>query len=284
MLIGLSGGTGFIGRYVRQDLARRQIETVLLSRRNIDPKELSSNETVKVCDIADVNVDIYREMGQPSVFIHLAWGGLPNYESSHHIARELPSQVNFLGRLINGGLKSLVVAGTCLEYGLQAGRLIESATNTPVTAYGRAKDDLRKYIENRIDRERFNLTWARLFYLFGEGQSSNSLYSSLCSALDSGEQEFKMSEGTQVRDFLDVQTAAKTLVDLALLNTDIGVVNVCSGEPVSVNAFVESIILKKNASINLVRGVVPYPEYEAKSFWGSNEKLMDLLAGTKAVD
>lgn len=284
MLIGLSGATGFIGRHVRQDLACREIETVILTRRHIDSEELSSNETVKVCDIADVNADIYQEMGQPSVFIHLAWGGLPNYESSHHIEKELLSQVNFIGRLIDGGLRSLVVTGTCLEYGLQEGRLIESATNTPVTAYGKAKDDLRKYIENRIDRAQFNLTWARLFYLFGAGQSSNSLYSSLCSALDSGEQEFKMSEGEQIRDFLDVQTVAKTLVDLALLNTDIGVVNVCSGEPVSVNAFVESIILKKNASISLVRGVVPYPKYEPKSFWGSNEKLMGLLAGMKGVD
>lgn len=284
MLVGLSGATGFLGRHVRQDLARRQIETVLVSRRHIDSEELSSNETVIVCDIAEANADIFQQLRRPSVFIHLAWGGLPNYESAHHIVKELPLQVNFLGRLIDGGLKSLVVTGTCLEYGLQEGRLIESATSTPTVAYGIAKDDLRRYIENRSDRSQFNLTWARLFYLFGEGQASNSLYSSLSSALDSGEKEFKMSEGKQVRDFLDVQIAAKTLVELALLNRDIGVVNVCSGEPVSVNAFVESIILKKNTSINLVRGVVPYPEYEPESFWGSNEKLMDLLAEPKELD
>lgn len=283
MLVGLSGATGFLGRHVRQDLAHRAIETVLLSRGHIDPRELSGNETVKVCDIADANVDIYQEMRQPSVFIHLAWGGLPNYESAYHVFKELPLQVNFLSRLIDGGLKSLVVTGTCLEYGLQEGRLIESATTIPTVAYGIAKNDLRRYIENRSDRSQFNLTWARLFYLFGKGQASNSLYSSLCSALGSGEKEFKMSEGNQVRDFLDVQTAAKTLVELALLNRDIGIVNVCSGEPVSVNAFVESIILKKNTSINLVRGVVPYPEYEPKSFWGSNDKLMDLLAEPKEL-
>jgi len=277
MLVGLSGATGFLGRHVRQDLASREIETVLLSRCQIGPQELSNNETVKVCDMADVNAEIYQDIGEPIVFIHLAWGGLPNYESLHHTERELPSQVNFIERLLDGGLKSLVVTGTCLEYGMQEGRLIESATNSPTTAYGKAKDDLHKYIENRIDRARFNLTWTRFFYLFGEGQSSNSLYSSLCSALDSGEQDFMMSEGGQVRDFLDVKIAAKMLVDLALLNKDIGVVNVCSGKPVSVNAFVESIILTKNTSINLVRGIVPYPEYEPKSFWGSNEKLMNLL-------
>jgi len=283
MQVGLSGATGFLGRHVRQDLASREVETILLSRRQIDPQELSSNETVKVCDIANIGAEIYQEIGEPNVFIHLAWGGLPNYESLHHIARELPSQINFIGQLIDGGLKSLVVTGTCLEYGMQEGRMIESAANSPTTAYGRAKDDLHKYIENRIDRTRFNLTWTRLFYLFGEGQSSNSLYSSLCSALDSGEQDFMMSEGEQVRDFLDVRTAAKMLVDLALLNMNIGVVNVCSSNPVSVNAFVESIILKKNASINLVRGVVPYPEYEPKSFWGSNEKLMNLVGGQKEL-
>jgi dTDP-6-deoxy-L-talose 4-dehydrogenase (NAD+) len=283
MLVGVTGATGFLGRHVRQDLAHREIESVLVSRRHIDSRELSSNETVIVCDIAEINADIFQQLRQPSVVIHLAWGGLPNYESAHHIARELPSQVNFIGQLLDGGLKSLVVAGTCLEYGLQEGRLTESATSTPTTAYGRAKDDLHKYIENRTDRAQFNLTWARLFYVFGDGQSSNSLYSSLCAALDSGEKEFKMSKGEQIRDFLAVQTVAKTLVDLALLNMDIGVVNVCSGEPVSVNAFVESIIVKKKASINLRRGVVPYPEYEPKSSWGSTAKLTDLLSRSKEL-
>jgi hypothetical protein len=30
--------------------------------------------------------------GQPDVFIHLAWAGLPNYKSIHHFEGGLPSQ------------------------------------------------------------------------------------------------------------------------------------------------------------------------------------------------
>ena len=71
-----------------------------------------------------LNLDEYygdelSKLGSPDVVLHLAWGGLPNYTSDKHLKNELPKQIKFLEGLINQGLKSLVVTGTCFEYGMQ---------------------------------------------------------------------------------------------------------------------------------------------------------------------
>ena len=40
----------------------------------------------------------------------------------------------------------------------------------------------------------FNLTWARLFYLFGDGQAKSSLYSQLRADVSAGATIFNISE------------------------------------------------------------------------------------------
>ena len=78
-------------------------------------------------DIADPPAHAFELLGRPDVLIHLAWGGLPNYPSLHHFERELPAHYALLKRLVDDGLRRLVVAGTCFEYGMQSGPLAEDA-------------------------------------------------------------------------------------------------------------------------------------------------------------
>ncbi|PTT60798.1 epimerase, partial [Pseudomonas sp. HMWF007] len=82
----------------------------------------------------------------------------------------------------------------------------------------------------------FTLQWARLFYLHGEGQNSNSLLASLDRAIDAGEAQFNMSAGDQLRDYLEINEAASQLVTLLTRRDSDGVTNCCSGLPVSVRA------------------------------------------------
>ena len=109
--------------------------------------------------------------------MHLAWDGLPNYRSLHHFETELPKQYRFLREVVSRGLKSLLVTGTCFEYGMQNGELSESLICMPDNPYGYAKDALRRQLTFLKTEFQFNLTWARLFYMYGEGQGSKSIYS-----------------------------------------------------------------------------------------------------------
>ena len=273
MKVAVTGATGFIGRYVLAELAKHPVEVVAVTRRlPADPPELPQGEVFQL-DMQDVSSDTFDLMGSPDVLIHLAWGGLPNYRSLHHFEQELPMQYRFLNTLVQSGLGSIVVSGTCFEYGMQSGPLSEDMETHPSNPYGFAKDALRRQLEYLRAVHPFALTWARLFYLYGEGQPENSLFPQLERAVQHDDQAFNMSGGEQLRDYLPVTDVAKYLVALALARKDIGVVNICSGRPISVRRRVEAWLEENGWAIDLNLGYYPYPDYEAMAFWGTRTKL-----------
>lgn len=273
MRVAVTGAGGFIGRHVVEQLEQRGNSPALVCRPgSAVPDSLSQNRVVWM-DIADPPPDAYDLMGKPQVVMHLAWGGLPNYSSPHHLEQELPVHRSFLDGLLAAGLGGVTVTGTCLEYGMQSGALREEMPTAPVTAYGTAKDELRAHLERQQQSRPFNLTWARLFYLHGEGQAPGSLLPQLEGAIARGDAAFNMSGGEQLRDYLPVLEAAGYLVDLALNERDNGVVNVCSGRPVSVRELVEGVLATHGSSMKLNLGSLPYPEYEPMAFWGDRQKL-----------
>jgi nucleoside-diphosphate-sugar epimerase len=228
-------------------------------------------------DILNPSKDSFEALGKPDAVIHLAWGGLPHYASLHHFECEMPAHYRFLKGLVEAGLKNLLVTGTCFEYGLQSGALSEDSPARPNTPYGFAKDGLRRQLHYLQQVKPFNLTWARLFYLFGEHQAPTSLFSQLKSAVGRGDAVFNMSGGEQLRDYLHVTDVAKILVSLSISQRDNGIVNVCSGTATSVRRLVETWLEQNRWSISLNLGHYPYPPYEPLAFWGDRHKLMDCL-------
>ncbi|MGH9456552.1 MAG: NAD-dependent epimerase/dehydratase family protein [Thermoanaerobaculia bacterium] len=273
MRVAVSGASGFVGRHVMQALRDRGVDAVGFARRAAPGADLA-------LDALNPARDAFGLLGRPRVLVHLAWGGLPNYRSLDHFERELPGHYRFLAQMIEAGVEHVVVAGTCLEYGLRSGPLAETDVPNPTTAYGFAKDALRRQLELLRGERPFLLTWARLFYLWGEGQNEKALWPQLQKALARGDAVFDMSGGEQLRDYLPVTEAARHLAALATAAHDHGVVNVCSGIPVSVRAKVEEWIRETGGSLELNLGKYPYPDYEPFAFWGSREKLDRCLKTT----
>jgi nucleoside-diphosphate-sugar epimerase len=279
----VSGATGFIGRHVVAELERRTLSPVLICRPQSAPSEIpgvaaaSSGHTIVRLDISAPPANVFDAIGRPDTLIHLAWSGLPNYKSPHHVETELPIQYAFLENAIASGLKNCVVTGTCLEYGNQTGQLDETLETRPTNSYALAKDTLRRQLECLQQATPFNLTWARLFYTYGDGQSPTSLRPQLERAVLAGEPHFSMSGGEQLRDYLPVNQVAERLVSLALTVRNNGIVNVCSGAPISVRELVERWIAQNGWAISLDLGRYPYPDYEPMAFWGARAKLEALV-------
>ncbi len=278
MRIAVSGATGQIGKYVIKSLKEHTNNIVLLTR-DISrmPPELAGIESIQV-NIHSIQKNLFDKLGKPDILIHLAWEGLPNYTSQTHISKELPAQYNFLKNLLDSGLSNLMVTGTCYEYGLQSGCLKETDEAEPINEYACAKKMLLLLIKQLQQKIKFNLTWARLFYLYGEGQRETSLYSQLEKAVKNGEASFNMSGGKQTRDYLTLEKASDYLVRLALLRENIGVVNVCSGSPVSVEQIVRNFLTDKGWQIELNLGYYQYISYEPMHFWGDTTKLLSYLS------
>ena len=275
--ITVTGATGFLGKHVLDRLAELSVNVIAVSRRTAGQPEGDKLRWAEV-DIADPPNNIFAALGRPDVLLHLAWGGLPDYRARNHLERQLPAQLAFLRKAVEGGLRSLVVAGTCLEYGMQPGELGESFRCNPDLPYAVAKHALlRELLALKADHP-FSLTWARLFYMYGPGQQEKSLWSQFMAAYRRGEREFDMSGGEQLRDFLPVDKVAEHLAALALAVGDFGVVNVCSGEPVSILALVESWAEALGWDVQLNLGRYPYPDYEPMEFWGDNARLKEALA------
>ncbi len=273
MKVAVTGATGFIGRHVLAELEKDPVDVVTVVRDVAKLARLGSKFEVVQMDLARPLADAFSDMGRPDVLIHLAWGGLPNYHSLHHLETELPNQYRFLANVIKAGLPAVVVTGTCFEYGMQSGPLSETLETRPNNPYGYAKDALRHQLEYLRGVHPFALTWARLFYLYGEGQAENSLLPQLKRAVARRERSFNMSGGDQLRDFLPVNEVAACLVAFALRQADAGIVNVCSGKPVSVRTLVEGWLRENGWSIALNLGHYPYPDYEPMAFWGDRRKL-----------
>ncbi|MFZ2959389.1 MAG: NAD(P)-dependent oxidoreductase [Candidatus Ozemobacteraceae bacterium] len=277
MKVAVTGAGGFIGQHVLADLVGRGVETIAVDRSTERLEAWKSRVRIVEMDIGDTEKEAFEQCGRPDVLIHLAWAGLPNYKSRHHFETELPKQYSFIQRMLTSGLKTLVVTGTCFEYGMQSGSLSESLLPRPANPYGFAKDALRRQIEFLRGEYSFAFSWARLFYLYGEGQAETSILPLLRRAIEKGEKVFNMSGGEQLRDYLPITKVAQFLCDLAVRGSNAGLVNICSGEPISVRRLVENAMKEHNWEIRLNLGYYPYPDYEPMAFWGDPSHLLETL-------
>lgn len=277
MKVAVTGASGFIGRYVLAELLKRQVDVVAATRNANNLDAWRNQVEIVEIDLAQVLPERLDQLSNTDVMIHLAWDGLPNYRSRHHFESELPRHYDFLKSLVDHGLPALLVAGTCFEYGMQSGALLEDLPVLPSNAYGFAKDSLRRQLEFLGCDFPFALTWARLFYTYGDRQPATSLYPLLRAAVLRGDKVFDMSGGEQLRDYLPVEELARLIVSLAMRCENSGVVNVCAGQPVSVRRLVEGWVIDSASDIQLNLGKYPYPEYEPLAFWGERSKLDRLL-------
>lgn len=266
----VTGATGFVGRHVVQELLVHGYEVYAVSRDQKKAESMPWWEKVRytVADIHHPDMDLITICGVPDVLIHLAWPGLPHYDSLSHFEDTLPADYRFIKRMVLAGVKQVLITGTCFEYGLQNGCLSEDMPTVPVTPYGFAKDTLRKSLEMLRKVHPFTLQWVRLFYLYGPGQNPKSLLSQLDAAIDQGDPVFRMSGGEQIRDYLPVEEVARRIVQIAGHPDCHGIINCCSGRPVSIRRLVEEHITRRGARIELELGYYPYPEYEPMAFWG----------------
>ncbi|HUZ57995.1 MAG TPA: NAD(P)-dependent oxidoreductase [Hanamia sp.] len=281
MKVLVTGASGFIGNYLVKEFLKNNHQVIATSGDEEKAKTFSWFNNVKYIPLnlsrLDDSINYFNYFDSPEAVIHLAWEGLPNYNALFHFEENLFRHYAFLKNLVRNGAKDITVAGTCFEYGLQEGKLSETMAAIPANPYAIAKDSLRKFLEQLQKHILFSLKWPRLFYMYGEGQNPNSLLAQLESAINNGEKEFNMSPGKQQRDYLPVEKVAGYIAQIALQKKVEGVINCCSGVPITINQLVDNFLSEKKQSIQLNKGFYPYHAHEPMNFWGDDKKLKDII-------
>ena len=280
MKILVTGATGFIGRHVIRQLLDLEYTVIATARSEESQEDLfEESDQVKFipADLHTPKGNWFTYFEEPDALIHLAWAGLPNYTDIYHFETNLPRQFRFLKNLVENGLSEMTITGTCFEYGIRSGSLTETMQTDPANPYALAKDCLRRFMEQLQNHRVFDCKWIRLFYMYGPGQRSNALIPQLDRAFANDDAVFNMSGGEQLRDYLHVKNVAEYIIKIAIQNEVTGIINCCSGTPISVRKLVEDYIESRGGDIRLNLGYYPYPTHEPMAFWGDATKLNTIL-------
>jgi dTDP-6-deoxy-L-talose 4-dehydrogenase (NAD+) len=243
-LVLVTGGAGFVGRQVLRSLASKGVSIRLVLREGRGPV----TEAAHAVESAVTTRDLFAEDAQwwqracagVDTVVHLAWYVEPGkYLGSPLNLDSLLGTLQLAKGAIAAGVRRFVGVGTCFEYDLTRGDLSTRTPLDPLTPYAAAKAAAFMALSRCLPAANVEFAWARLFYLYGEGEDARRLVPYIRSQLARGEPA-DLTQGDQVRDFMDVQDAARVICDAALSDAQ-GALNVCSGIPVTVRELAERI-------------------------------------------
>lgn len=239
----VTGATGFIGQHLVPQLLRLGASVWAGVLPEEDPAlagALPREAEQLQLDVRDPHsVTLAVAHCRPDVVFHLAAAGVaaPETDPRTVLAVNAGGTVNVLEALRSQRTRRIVLTGTCYEYG---------ARETP-----EGLDPFNFYAASKIAAWSFARAYwhsfglpvvtARLFQVYGPGQSTKTLVPSAAHAALAGD-DFQMTAGEQERDFIYIDDVVEALVRIATAESTEGTsVDLGTGRGHTVRAVVELI-------------------------------------------
>ncbi len=276
----VTGANGYIGTHVVRELLARGFEVVASDVRCGNYGEKAA---FVEADIFDPSVDLYALAGEPDTLIHLAWRDGFRHQAKTHI-RDLPLHVDFLERMMDSGVKNLSVMGSMHEIGYWEGAISADTPANPMSNYGIAKNALRQILTMMAREKQVCLHWLRGFYIYGDDERNNSIFTKLLQAAREGKETFPFTTGKNLYDFLSIDELAVQIAAAATQTKYNGVIQCCSGKPVSLADMVERFIREHALQIRLAYGAFPDRAYDSPGVWGDATVIRAILREREESD
>lgn len=277
MKVLITGAAGYMGKHV--------VKTFLNAGHDVYVSDFQFKGIDERATRVDVPIfsgdkDIYKQLGEPEVLVHLAWRDGFIHNSNAHM-NDLSAHMTFLENMIDGGLKYLTVMGSMHEVGYWEGAITADTPCNPMTMYGIAKNAMRQALLLYCKDKDVNLHWLRAYYIYGDDTRGSSIFAKLCQAEEDGKEEFPFTSGKNKYDFIHVDELAKQ-IELASVQDKVnGVINVCTGQPMTLAEKVESYIKEHNFKIRLKYGAFPDRPYDSPGEWGDATLINQIMENAK---
>ncbi len=241
----IAGAGGFIGRALAERAVSRGITVTGLVRR-ADPAGGPAGAELLEADLTD-RASLDAALGGRCFDYVINLAGHIDHSGFFSGGRAIITQhftglMNLLEATRHDALRGFVQVGSSDEYGDAAAPQHESMREAPISPYAAAKTAAGHLVSMLWRNEGFPGKVARLFLVYGAGQSASRFIPQLVrGAL--GEERFAVSAGAQQRDFCYVDDIADGLLALLHCESANGLcVNLGSGTPVTVREVIERVV------------------------------------------
>ncbi len=282
MKVLLTGGTGFIGSHLVKSLVNDGHDVYAVRRADFQSENIVNKHLTWITkSLCEINV---KDLSNIDIIFHLASAGVSPKKATWEEIEKINLRDSF--RLIRlakeAGIKRMICAGTCLEYGDESAnweKIPPDASLKPSGRYAVSKAAAFLLLKNFAIEEKMEFFYGRIFSAFGDGQFKDNLWPSLKNAAISGK-DFEIKNGEEVRDFIPVEKVVSHLKKAMTRNDVIAgnplVVNIGSGNGMSVKDFVRKEWNRLNPKGNLrlvnQQTVKSAPKKIVANIKGLNEK------------
>lgn len=272
MKILVTGANGYMGTGIVKQLLDDECDVIAVdfSTDNVD-----SRACRKAVDLFSLE-NPYEELGKPEVILHLAWRDGFRHDSINHV-NDFPKHYQFLEQMMEAGVKRICVMGSMHEIGFFEGSIDENTPTNPQTLYGISKNALRNAAALCAQKTGTIFQWIRGYYIVGNSDAGSSIFSKITSAVKEGKEEFPFTMGLNQYDFIDYEDFCKQVAAVVEQDDINGIINCCSGRPMTLSERVEKFIRDNNYSIKLKYGAFPDRPYDSKAVWGNNSKIEAIM-------
>jgi nucleoside-diphosphate-sugar epimerase len=294
MKVFLTGGTGFIGRYVVNQLEKEGFNILLLTRaskENIFSVIKSKKVDIVSGNLSDINKWKNKlKQFKPDTTIHLAWEGIPDYGVGTSI-KNLKYGLNLFEELAELGCRKIICTGSCWEYGQNQGEISEDLSVKSSNVFTAAKNALH-WLGREIAKENnIQFIWTRFFYVYGPGQRENSLIPYIIKCVKEGKKP-KIKTPSARNDFIYVDDVAKAIVAILKKCDQSTVYNIGSGYSTSIQDIIKIVYSELNLQHKPKDKLFNTKNICSDNFWADISKIekeigwkpkMDIENGIKKI-
>lgn len=190
---------------------------------------------------------------------------------------QLSSHFTFVERLIGLGLSKVVGLGTMHELGPVSGLVAEDIVPQPQNQYGIAKNSLRAALQELCQRKEIDFLWLRCFYILGDDARNSSVFTKMLELEAAGASEMPLTTGLTRFDFIDVAQLGKLIAQTSSIEGLNGLLNVGSGQVMSLRERIEKFKNENQLSIELQFGVFPERQGISEGCWPDLSRMNSAL-------